>query len=262
MYNSNDTEDLMNRNKPKILFPILSSILSVILIGVATYVWIVGQMKWYYALICYVIFIMFALASWYNSYFSKKVNQKKIKNYQEETNIIVNYSKRYKEYTAIKITNNEHIYVTPEINETFYHQKAVYDEKKYSFGSHLEDKILISFGVSFAGLEVDPKKNKLIDVIGVVPKSIWIKKKLVAPIAKEANLYVNYEGFEPNTKVVIQYLKRDDFYYDKKTGWLMVGERKKTPLDEAYKIMDNVIVVIRDKEIVSLWIEIEKNICI
>ena len=55
-------------------------------------------------------------------------------------------------------------------------------------------------------------------------------------------------------------MHKEDFYYDKKTGWLMVGERKATPLDEAYKIQDNVIVVVREREIVSLWIQIEPGI--
>ena len=55
-------------------------------------------------------------------------------------------------------------------------------------------------------------------------------------------------------------MHKEDFYYDRKTGWLMVGERKATTLDEAYKVQDNVIVVVRERQIVSLWIQIEPGI--
>ena len=260
MYSKDDTEYLLKKNKPNILFPIIATIFAFCLIVVLTALLILEQVKWYYALVGYVIFIAFALAAWYNGYFSKKKNIAKVKNYEEETKVIVNYVKRYKESAAIKVSPNEHIYVTPNLNSTFYHSKANYNQKTYSFGAHQENKILMSFGVSFAGLEIDPRTNKIVGMTGVLPISIWLYRKLKAPTAKEANLFVEFEGLNPNPKVVVQYMHKEDFYYDKKTGWLMVGERKKTPLDEAYKVQDNVIVVIRDKEIVSLWIQIKPGI--
>lgn len=55
-------------------------------------------------------------------------------------------------------------------------------------------------------------------------------------------------------------MHKEDFYYDQKSGWLMVGERKQTPLDDAYQIAENVIIVLREKEIVSLWVKIEEGI--
>lgn len=260
MYSSKDTETLLKKNKPSIIFPIICTVISVILIGLATYIMIIGQMKWYYGSICYVIFIMFAISSWYNSYFSKKANLKKIKNYDKETEIIVNYVKRYKNSSAIKLTLNEHIYVEVKNTDKLLNQDAVYNEEKFSFGSHIDDKILISFGVSFAGLEVDPKTNQVVGVIGVLPKSIWINKRLKAPDApNKAKMYLSYEGFKPNPKTVVQYLNKEDFYYDKKSGWLMIGSRKKTKLDEPFYIMNNVIVVVRDKEISALWIKIQPN---
>lgn len=260
MYNANDTDYLLKKNKPNIIFPIIASAFALCLIIIITALMILGEIAWYYGLVGYAIFIAFAGAAWYNGYFSKKKNSAKIKNYEEETKVIVNYVKRYKESAAIKVSPKEHIYVTPDTNSTFYHSQAKYNQKTYSFGSHEDNKVLISFGVSFAGLEVDPKTSKITNVAGVLPISIWLYKKLKAPVAQNANLHVEYDGINPNPKVVVQYMHKEDFYYDKKTGWLMVGERKKTPLDEAYFVQDNVIVVLRDKEIVSLWIQIEPGI--
>lgn len=260
MYSINDSEELLKKNKPNILFPIIASVFATAVIIAITVLWIMGQIVWYFAIVGYLIFIAFSFAAWYNGYISKKKNISKIKNYNEETNVIVNYVKRYKDSAAVKVGVNEHILVDVKENETFYHTEAKYNKETYSFGAHEADKILISFGVSFAGLSIDPKKNKIVGVSGVLPISIWLYKKLKAPVAKEANLYVSFEGINPNPKVVVQFMHKEDFYYDIKTGWLMIGEKKQTILDEAYKVADNVIVVLREKEIVSLWIQIEKGI--
>ena len=260
MYNIKDSEELLRKNKPNLVFPILATVFALAIMVAITVLMVMGEIKWYFAIVGYLIFIAFAFSAWFNGYISKKKNTAKIKNYNEETNVIVNYVKRYKDSAAVKLTVNDHIYVDAKTDGYFNHTKAVYNEKTYSFGAHEADKTLISFGVSFAGLAIDAKTNKVIGVQGVLPISIWLYKKLKAPIAKEANLYLTYEGISPNPKVMVQYMHKEDFYYDKKTGWLMVGERKSTPLDEAYKVQDNVIVVIREKEIVSLWIQIEPGI--
>lgn len=260
MYNINDSEELLRKNKPHLFFPILASVFAVGIMVAITVLWVLGEIKWYFALVGYAIFIAFGFAAWYNGYISKKKNVAKINNYNEETNVIVNYVKRYKDSAAVKLTPKDHIYVEVKENETFMHSKATYNQKNFSFGPHEADKTLISFGVSFAGLAVEPRTNKVVGMQGVLPISIWLYKKLKVPQATEANLYLSYEGINPSPKVMVQFMHKEDFYYDKKTGWLMVGERKQTPLDKAYKVQDNVIVVVREKEIVSLWIQIDAGI--
>lgn len=260
MYNINDSEELLKNNKPNLFFPIISSLFAFAIIIALTVLLVLGQIKWYFALIGYLIFIAFAFSAWYNGYISKKKNISKIKNYNEETNVIVNYVKRYKDSAAVKVGPNEHINVSVKELESTPNITFKYNQKLYSFGSHEQDKILISFGVSFAGIEVDAKSGKILGVAGVLPISIWLYKKLKAPTAKPASLYATFDGINPNPKVVVQYMHKEDFYYDKKTGWLMVGERKQTPLDEAYYIANNVIIVLREKEITSLWIKIDEGI--
>lgn len=262
MYNINDSEELLKKNKPRLFFPIISTIFAIGIMIAITVLWILGQISWYFALIGYLIFIAFGFAAWYNGYISKKKNTAKIKNYNEETKVIVNYVKRYKDSAAVKVSPKEHIYVSVKERDDIPSKKATYNQKLYSFGAHEQDKILISFGVSFAGLEIDPKQSKIVGVAGVLPISIWLYKKLEPPASKPASLFVSFDGLNPNPNVVVQYMHKEDFYYDKKTGWLMVGERKKTPLDEAYQIAENVIVVLREKEIVSLWVQIDKGIVI
>ena len=53
-----------------------------------------------------------------------------------------------------------------------------------------------------------------------------------------------------------------DTFYDKKSGWLVIGERKSTALDENVELMDKVILVVRNNEIVALWINVGPNCAI
>ena len=260
MYNINDSEELLKKNKPNLFFPILATAFAFFIIVAITVLTIMGEIRWYFTLIGYLIFIAFAISAWYNGYISKKKNIAKIKNYSEETNVIVNYVKRYKDAAAVKVGPNEHIYVDVKEQENPSSYVAKYNQKLYSFGAHEENKILVSFGVSFAGIEVDPKTSKIVGLAGVLPISIWLNKRLKAPQAKPASLSVKFDGINPNPKVVVQYMHKEDFYYDAKSGWLMVGERKQTPLDDAYQIAENVIIVLRENEIVSLWVKIEEGI--
>ena len=99
-------------------------------------------------------------------------------------------------------------------------------------------------------------------VAGVMPRSIWYNKKLKTPIATPAKVYVDFNGFELKEKMVIHALKRADSYYDNKTGWLVVGERKTTIIDDAYEISKDVIIVLRDQELMSVWIKIQPGLMV
>ena len=217
MYNINDSEELLKKNKPNLIFPIIGSVFAFAIMVAITVLWILGEIVWYFAIIGYLIFIAFTFAVWYNGYISKKKNISKIKNYSEETNVIVNYVKRYKDSAAVKVSTKEHIYVDVK-EDNYVPSVAKYNQKLYSFGAHESDKILVSFGVSFAGLEIDPNNNKIVGMAGVLPISIWLYKKLKAPTPKQASLHVKFDGLNPNPKVVVQYMLKDDFSTTKKQG--------------------------------------------
>ena len=89
-----------------------------------------------------------------------------------------------------------------------------------------------------------------------------VQKTLKSPNCKRGKIKLEPIGFEFNEKMVVQALKNQDTYYDNKTGWTLIGERKATPLDEVIEIMTDVYVVIRDQELVSLWMKIEPSLAI
>ncbi len=258
------TEENLRKNKPNKITPIIYSIFGLIITGGGIYLKITNKNEFptLYFILFLILMVLFIVATWYTNYFSKIQNTKKIKNYDKETKEIVNYIKRLQNYTGLELNRNYKIKFTFEYTDNIIEKKPEYNEDRYSFGLANDNAIIITMGVSFAGLEFKGYNREFVGLCGVMPKSIWYKKHLKAPIAKKGKIYIESINFELKEKMVIQALKNQDISYDNKTGWLVVGERKKTPIDDAIEIMNGVITVIRNDELVSLWINIGKGYAI
>lgn len=252
--------ETLRRNKPSLIMPIINSVFAFgLMIFVVIYT-INGSFKIWYCLLFVFILILFPMASWYNSYFSKKANTKKIYNYQKETELLVKYASRYRNYTAIDIKNDNKILFEPETAPSSDFTSVCFNVDSCLFKEHDPKDILITLGISFAGFAVDSETLYIKDIVGLLPCSIWYYKKLKTPNAKEAKVKINVGTNTINKKQVFKMLNRSDVYYDKKTGWLLIGERKQTILDEAYKIANDAIIVLREQELISLYIKIAPNI--
>lgn len=262
--NEKKTLENLKKNQPTKVLPIMNTVFACIMLAGSIYCKIAfsEQFSTVYFILFNVLVILYPIASWYNSYFSKKSNIKKIKNYDHETKEIVAYIKRLNSYSGIELSLDKKLKVTYELTNEIIDKTPIYDLEHCSLGLAKEDAIIITFGVTFAGLELKGYDKKVIGLCGVLPRSIWYKKRLTPPIAKKGIINIKTIGFEFKEKQIIQAMKNQETYYDNKTGWLVTGERKTTLLDEAIEIMNNVYVVIRNEEIVSFWIKLEPNLAI
>lgn len=253
-----DYEQTLKDNKPRIVMPIINTIFAVILFVLVIIFTINGSFKIGYSLLYVFILIMFPLASWYTSYFSKKKNVKKIYNYQKETDVIVKYTARYKHYKPVteKDVKVKFTYELGPIND----HKVTFDVDKCMLREHNGENLMITFGISFGGVEVNYDTKQVLYPSGVLPCSIWYSKKLKVPAAEEGTIYVDFNNYSLNKKLLFQLAKRADTYYDTKQGWLCIGERKATVLDENIKFADGAIMVLREGEFVALFLEVGKNI--
>lgn len=252
----------LRKNKPKIVFPIINTIIGAICIGLITWAFIVQAITLGLFIFALIIFILYPLASWFNSYFSKKMNTKRINNFQKETDMLMRYAKRYESYVAVELNSKYKVTFDVELVESVPDIPVKFNPDTCSFGTPLNTKTLLSLGVSFAGLEIDKDTNVVGTITGMLPRSIWYRKKLHAPTYSTARLVANYEGFPVTSKTVIQALKRADTCYDNKTGWLVFGERKQTILDDAYEVSKDVVVVLREKELIALWVKLEPGLAV
>ena len=254
----------LKKNKPNKIIPIINTVFACIFLAGSIYAKIAfnNQYPLGYFIAFNILVILFPITSWYNSYFSKKQNIKKINNYDHETKEIVSYIKRLQSYKGIELNRECKLKLTYELTDEIIQKAPIYDSEHCSLGLFQPNAIVITFGVSFAGLELKPYNKEIVGLCGVLPRSVWYKRHLKVPTAKKGKIKIEAEGFELKEKMVIQALKNQDTYYDNKTGWTVIGERKKTPLDEVIEIMNDVYIVMRSGEFISIWMKLAPSLAI
>lgn len=260
MYSPKDKvkEDLSRnvpRKLPAIICTIFSAIIGIILIVIKA---MSKGFSWYLFSAAMIIIILFPIAAWYNSYFSKKQKTARVKAYDKETELIIDYMQFRKNYNHFE--ENEKVQVFAKFEKNKEIGRFKYIEKNSSLGFPDPEQTVVSVGIGLTGLQVDIESGKVIDLCGYLPKSIWIKKKLTKPESVKGNVFINTKGVELRRKTYIYTNKQGDTYYDKRTGWLCVGERKTTILDDAIEFLHDAILVIREGKIIALWLKVEPNI--
>ncbi len=264
MNNSKYTEENLRKNKPTKVLPIINTCFSVIIFAGSIYCKIrFGEVyKTSLFIVFNILVILFPMASWYNSYFGKKIQTRRIENYDHETKEIISYLKRLKGYQGIELNKDRKIKVQIEYTEEIIDKQPSYDLEHCSLGLPSDNPIIITFGVGFAGIELKPFNKEIIGLCGSLPRSIFRKKHLKVPTPKKGKVKLETIGFEFREKQVIQALKTQETYYDNKTGWVVIGEFKDTPLNKTIEIMRDTYLVIRNNEVVSLWFKIENHLAI
>ena len=256
MFNvSKDIEQDKKKNKPNIIAPIINTVISAAAIVAVIIVKVLSSEFTWGLFICFmIVLLLFPVASWYNSYFSKKQKTKMLGSFEKETELIVEFMQYRKHYKAFE--ENDKVKVFVDYEECDEIGKFTYHKEKSSLGFPDHTYALISIGIGFAGLEIDPETKKVIGVKGLLPRSIWLKKKLKTPNSKKGVLSIRTSGVEIRNKTYIQICKQEDSYYDSKSGWLCIGERKTYDFDDCIEFLNGVIIVLRDNKVVSIWFNV------
>lgn len=260
-YNNNPKEDL-RKNNPRKFAPILNTIFSGIIIIVIIILKIFTEhVSWPLFFAFLIVLIMFPIASWYNFYFSRKTKTKMLKTYEEETNLIVEYLNHQKNFICFNKEMNR------DISTSFTRVDSIdlkfnYNSEVSSFGFPDSNNALVSIGIGFTNLVLDPKTYNVIGLCGLAPKSIWVKKKLKLRLdnCQKGLIHIEPKNFDFNEKTLYQTLLHSDSYYDKKQGLLCIGERKIYDIDDVINFIENGYLVLRDDKIVGLWLFIDKDL--
>ena len=256
---SKDIKSDKLKNKPNIVAPIINTVISgLAVIGVIILKIVAKDFNWGLFICFLVVLVLLPVASWYNSYFSKKQKTKMLGSFEKETELIVDFMQHRKNYKAFEESEKIKVFVEKENTENIL--TFSYNVEKSSLGFPDPNFSMISIGIGFAGLEVDPTSKTVINVKGLLPRSIWLKKKLKTPNSQKGILKINTIGVELRNKTYIQVNKQEDTYYDSKTGWICIGERKTYSFDECVEFLDNAIIVLRDQKIVSLWLKVGNDL--
>lgn len=256
---SKDIENDKKKNKPNIVAPIINTVISGCAIIAAIIIKILSSEFSWGLFVCFmIVLLLFPVASWYNSYFAKKQKTKMLGSFEKETELIVEFMQYRKHYKAFEENDKVKVFVDFEKCDEI--GKLTYIKEKSSLGFPDHANALISIGIGFAGLEVDPETKKVIGVKGLLPRSIWLKKKLKTPVSTKGLLTIRTNGVDIRNKTYIQVCKQEDTYYDSKTGWICIGEKKTYDFDDKIEFLEGAILVLRDNKIVSFWLNVGSDL--
>lgn len=249
----------LRQNKPNIVFPIISSVFAVALLVATISLYVNQEIEKGFLIFGVIILILIPVCSWYTNYFAKKNSQKKIYNFQDETEMLVKFTSRLKGYRAYDITEENYPTYTVEYTEELKLGNVTYDKDKCLLNNGTLTGTLITFGISFAGLIVNSKNGKVENVSGMLPRSVWMKSRLNVPDSKKGIITVNHQYI--STYTILKSLKDDNTYYDKRTGWVCIGNKKQKDNNYAVQFMDNAVIVFNElNQVESLWLNLGLNL--
>ncbi len=257
---SNNIKEDLKKNKPNKLAPIINTIISGIFIIVVIIIkCLSSDLTWGLFIGFLIVLILFPIASWYNSYFAKKQKTKMLYSYEKETELIVEFLQHRKSFKTFE--ESDKIKVKVESNPIDSLPTFNYNQDKSSLGFPDSDYALMTIGIGFAGLEINPNTQEIVGLKGLLPRSIWLKKKIKTPTnAIKAKIKVLTTGVEIRNKTLIQINKQADTYYNASTGWICIGEVKQYPIDEVLEVVENAYLIVRDNVIVSMWVYVGTNL--
>lgn len=245
------------KHKPKLLTPIINTILGILFIILMVRVTIYNEIHPGYLVLVIFLMLIFIGGSWYISFFFKKKNRDLTKDFEEETKLLFEAVYELKKGTYIEPKKP----VKFEISDEYLDIPVVkYDLVKREFTPKKEHQIFINLGTTCAGLLVDYETLNIIGFQGMSPYSIWIKKKIILPDAVKGKIKLNMDGFNKVNKLTLKIMNQSDTFYDSKTGYLAIGDMKKTVLDENIQVGDSILISLYDNEIKCIYIKLEAKL--
>ena len=178
----------------------------------------------------------------------------------EETEILINCVREQKKKHIYEIDDVKKLKFSFEYKDDLELEPISFDLKKRLFSKEAKSYTEINLCVACAGLLVNPENKQVVGFGGMAPCSVWLKKRLKTPLSKKGIVYVDAPGYKFTDKTILKYLRHEDTFYDKKTGWLCFGPKKIEVIDDVIEIMENVYVVLRDEELISVWVNVGENL--
>lgn len=245
------------KHKPRLFTPIINTILGIAFIVLMIRVTIYNEIHPLYLVLVIFLMLIFIGGSWYISFFFKKKNRDLTKDFEEETKLLFEAVYELKKGTYIEPRKP----VKFEIEDEYSNIPVIkYDLKKREFLPKKDYDIFINLGTTCAGLLIDFNTLEVIGFQGMSPYSIWMKKKVVLPESVTGKIKLNMDGFNKVSKLTLKIMNQADTYYDSKTGYLAIGDMKKTSLDDNIQVGESIYISLYDNEIKCIYIKLEPKL--
>ena len=255
--NKDYLEKDFNKHRPKLLMPIMNTIIAIAAIALMTKVSIVNNVSILWLIVFIILMLIFAGGSWYTSFVLKRQNKKATMDFQKETELLFEAVYELKKGTYIEPKTPVIFEICEEYKPI---EKVTYSKISRAFLPKIEHEILVNLGPTCSGLNISRDTLEVNGFSGCAPYSIWRNKRLSLPDYKEGSLKLKMDGYNKVKKLTLKILNQVDSYYDKKSGIFAIGDIKPTILDDNIKIGENVIVSLYENQVKCIYVILESNL--
>ena len=150
--------------------------------------------------------------------------------------------------------------ISYQYSETINEGQPTYDKTRDYF-DFISNRRMGNLAVLIGNMKltVDESTHRLIDIWGTSAHSLWKRKSLVVPKAKQGIVTIENEDHSPLNHQELE-INASKTYYDEQSGWVCIGDD--AIKETAIMFATDIFVVIKDEEIKALWIKpkfINKN---
>lgn len=257
MLTKKQVQEKKKRTKPSLVMPIFNTVCSVVFLAIIIAFKIMDNeaLSWPLFIFFVVIVTLFCASSWVSSFFAKKQKRKMYVDFEKESALIVEYMEHRKSFKVFENNDKVKLKLTATKTDEELNDFS-YNNEKNSFGFLDSSRAVISIGIGFLALEIDPNTSEIIAIKGLMPRSIWIKKNFEMPEAIKsrvtASALINIQS-----KTYIQTNKQDDTYYCEKTNTLCVGDYKNAKAYDNVEIFNGVVLSLDNQTLKAVWIKLQ-----
>lgn len=247
----------IKKHKPNLFMPILNTILGIAFIILMVRVTIVNHINPWYLVLVIIIVIIFIGGSFFTSFFFKRRNKNLTKDFDKETDLLFKAMYEIKKGTYIEPKTKVEFEILDEYQNI---PKVSFDKEKREFIPKSNFDIFINMSTSCSGLMVDYNTLRVISYQGMSPNSIWHNKRIKLPNYKQGSLRLKFNDYNKMKHLTLKILKDTDMYYDSKSGIYLIGELKRTPLDEVIQLGENLFVALFENEINAVYVILDAKL--
>ena len=142
----------------------------------------------------------------------------------------------------------------PSENLQIIEGKLIYTKYDYSFDFLPNVSADYSILIGYINLTFNSETRLARQIWGYEPYTVWENKRLIPPNSIKTGLMIeeNIESGDARRIIEVEKLKS---YFDPSNGWVCIGELSTFEDKQAIEFARNTIVVLKDGEIVSLWLK-------
>ncbi len=128
------------------------------------------------------------------------------------------------------------------------------DEHSFFYDPWNDVNFSVLIAQGYNSLDMKLETGRVLQVTGINPDYNWVEKELVTPAFQRGTLTVLFDEKHQKGSGV-QYVNDWQTYFDRRTGWVCIGDPHCSSEKRCVEFAENSVAVIDDGQLSSIWIK-------